>query len=316
MGKLGLNSGYIGSVQRITTNGVVGYDKYYLERKAGRFLTSYAGLLNSFPGAVVSYSLRLLSNTWNGAAIRVRRSSDNTEQDIGFVEGNLDTTTLLNFTGTSAVNNGFVTTWYDQSGNGYNAVQPTAINQPLIVTSGSISYSGAKPTIVTTSNQRTLTATPLRSDSNGAASWFITYELNTLLRQGVVSWGDSLDTGINFEPGANNTGVLIHKYAAFAYGPDSSDWWSTDQDLFSWISPGGLVESSNLYLNSNLATSGFNFGSNANINFSSTLRIGAGSSASTSGLTSNISEIILYNLDQSSNRTAIETNTNDFYSIY
>jgi hypothetical protein len=37
MGKLGLNSGYIGSDQRITTNGVVGYDKFYLERKAGRF---------------------------------------------------------------------------------------------------------------------------------------------------------------------------------------------------------------------------------------------------------------------------------------
>jgi hypothetical protein len=38
MGKLGLNSGYIGSDQRITTNGVVGYDKYYLERVNGRFL--------------------------------------------------------------------------------------------------------------------------------------------------------------------------------------------------------------------------------------------------------------------------------------
>ena len=37
MGKLGLNSGYIGSDQRTTTNGVVGYDKYYLERRAGRF---------------------------------------------------------------------------------------------------------------------------------------------------------------------------------------------------------------------------------------------------------------------------------------
>jgi hypothetical protein len=37
MGKLGLNSGYIGSDQRITTNGVVGYDKYYLERANGRF---------------------------------------------------------------------------------------------------------------------------------------------------------------------------------------------------------------------------------------------------------------------------------------
>jgi hypothetical protein len=37
MGKLGLNSGYIGSDQRSTTNGVVGYDKFYLERANGRF---------------------------------------------------------------------------------------------------------------------------------------------------------------------------------------------------------------------------------------------------------------------------------------
>jgi hypothetical protein len=43
MGKLGLNSGYIGSDQRTTTNGVVGYDKYYLERRNGRFLPVLEG---------------------------------------------------------------------------------------------------------------------------------------------------------------------------------------------------------------------------------------------------------------------------------
>jgi hypothetical protein len=43
MGKLGLNSGYIGSDQRTTTNGVVGYDKYYLERKDGRFFPVLEG---------------------------------------------------------------------------------------------------------------------------------------------------------------------------------------------------------------------------------------------------------------------------------
>jgi hypothetical protein len=52
MGKLGLNSGYIGSDQRTTTNGVVGYDKYYLERRAGRFIpvlgfdVDYQAILN------------------------------------------------------------------------------------------------------------------------------------------------------------------------------------------------------------------------------------------------------------------------------
>jgi hypothetical protein len=43
MGKLGLNSGYIGSDQRTTTNGVVGYDKYYLERANGGFNPVFEG---------------------------------------------------------------------------------------------------------------------------------------------------------------------------------------------------------------------------------------------------------------------------------
>jgi len=43
MGKLGLNSGYIGSDQRTTTNGVVGYDKFYLERVNGRFFPILEG---------------------------------------------------------------------------------------------------------------------------------------------------------------------------------------------------------------------------------------------------------------------------------
>jgi hypothetical protein len=47
MGKLGLNSGYIGSDQRLTANGVVGYDKFYLERRNGRFFP----VLDSDPDA-------------------------------------------------------------------------------------------------------------------------------------------------------------------------------------------------------------------------------------------------------------------------
>lgn len=38
MGKLGWNSGYIGSDQRDTAVGAVGYSKYYLERVNGRFI--------------------------------------------------------------------------------------------------------------------------------------------------------------------------------------------------------------------------------------------------------------------------------------
>jgi hypothetical protein len=147
MCKLGLNSGYIGSDQRITTNGVVGYDKYYLERKAGGFIPvlELAGLLDFYPNAAAAYSLRRLSGTYQGSAIRVRRSSDNTEQDIGFnSNGNLNTSALLAFSG---VGSGFVTTWYDQSGNANNATQTTAANQPQIVSNGGVVLDNGKATI-------------------------------------------------------------------------------------------------------------------------------------------------------------------------
>jgi hypothetical protein len=56
-------------------------------------------LLDLFPNAAVAYSLRKLRTAYTGAAIRVRRSSDNAEQDINFVAGGLNTQSLLDFVG-------------------------------------------------------------------------------------------------------------------------------------------------------------------------------------------------------------------------
>ncbi len=96
----------------------------------------FVGLLDTYSGAAAAYSLRKLRSAYSGSAIRVRRSSDNAEQDIGFTAlGNLDESALTTFCGSS---NGFVTTWYDQSGNANNAVQTTASNQPQIVIAGSM----------------------------------------------------------------------------------------------------------------------------------------------------------------------------------
>jgi len=91
---------------------------------------AFTGLLDDYPGAAAAYSVRLLDSTYTGDCIRVRRASDNTEQDIGFDgNGDLDTGALTSFcTGT----NGFVKTWYDQSGNARDATQTTTANQPKI----------------------------------------------------------------------------------------------------------------------------------------------------------------------------------------
>jgi hypothetical protein len=101
-------------------------------------------ILDTYTGSSVVHSLRKLKSAYTGYAIRVRRSSDNAETDIGFSGLSLDTTSLLTFVGTG---NGFVTTWYDQSGTAKNATQTTASKQPQIVSSGSVILRNTKPTI-------------------------------------------------------------------------------------------------------------------------------------------------------------------------
>lgn len=91
---------------------------------------TYLDSLATTPRCVLS--LRRLISTAT-VAIRVRRSSDNTEQDIGFYNDELDIAALLAFSGAGSA---YIVTWYDQTGNGENAEQSTSSAQPRIVNSG------------------------------------------------------------------------------------------------------------------------------------------------------------------------------------
>jgi trimeric autotransporter adhesin len=95
--------------------------------------------------AAAAYSLRKLRKAYVGSAIRVRRSSDNAEADIGFTSaGDLDETALLAHCG---VGDGFVTTWYDQTTNAYDLSQAVTGNQPQIVASGVVNVQNGRPTL-------------------------------------------------------------------------------------------------------------------------------------------------------------------------
>jgi hypothetical protein len=97
-----------------------------------------------FAIASVAYGLRRLSRFWTGAAIRVMRTSDNSQLDIGFIGEDLDIVTLLAFVGSD---NGEIVIWYDQSGNGRHAVS-TAGRRPRIVSNGVLQTEGGKPAIL------------------------------------------------------------------------------------------------------------------------------------------------------------------------
>lgn len=91
-------------------------------------------LFTAFQKPVMAFSFRKIVKNYLGSAMRVRRVSDNVESDIGFDgSGNFDLTSYNSFKGASSVT---VKTWYDQSGNGYNANQTTNSLQPTITING------------------------------------------------------------------------------------------------------------------------------------------------------------------------------------
>jgi len=84
---------------------------------------------------VGAYSVnRRLNPNYTGSAIKVRNSSG-VELDIGFSGDDIDESALQTHIGSGDAT---VSVIYDQSGNGNDAVQPTAANQPEIASAGVI----------------------------------------------------------------------------------------------------------------------------------------------------------------------------------
>jgi Alpha-L-arabinofuranosidase B, catalytic len=76
-----------------------------------------------------AFSLRRLRSQYRGALVRVRRSSDNLEADFGVGPSDVDWSAVSGFTGGSP---GYLSKWYDQSGNARHVLQGSAAAQPQI----------------------------------------------------------------------------------------------------------------------------------------------------------------------------------------
>ena len=277
----------------------------------------FDGLLDTYTGAAAAYSLRKLSATYTGDAIRVRRDSDDAEQDIGFDgNGDLDTTSLATFcSGTD----GFCKIWYDQSGNGKDAEQTTTGNQPKIYDSSTgVVEENSKPAVEFDGvNDGLDIASDIRT--TGGASTVISVHkqvstaqyVNYLGLHKVTRFFHSTDT--QYLPLAISTSDTAGEFMRY------NNYTTGTQDLF-FLSFDGSTQSSGVddqvlhvdgSIESKTATS-FDFG---------TIPTGANSIGyrkDTNSQFANVSaqEIIIYTSDQSTNRTSIETNVNDYYDIY
>ena len=273
---------------------------------------AFVGLLDTYPSAAAAYSVRKLSTAYTGNAIRVRRSSDNAEQDIGFTSGNLDTTALTTFcSGT----NGFVTTWYDQSGNSRDATQTTAINQPQIVSSGSVILENTKPTLQFdgTNDLFNITNKPL----TGATSFSIfsivnvqtanVYEMIFVQTDGTANNGRleirrlSTNNSLEYIGNDNSTSAMSGSLAI-----------NSKQILSSYI---GFSNVATAHINNALDVTSTNTANNIG-NYTSAIGARVASSVTQFPLNGVFQELVIYATNQTSNRSGISSNINTYYAIY
>ena len=267
---------------------------------------SQTGLLDDYPSAAAAYSLRALNSAYTGPLIRVRRSS-NTEKDFfAKYDGSLDTVALLEYVNDGAnTGNGFITTWYDQSGNGINANQSSASKQPIIASSGVISTLNGNPTMQFISSfvmDLNLTGYPFTSGGSATEkSIFAVAENNATANQNLYNIADTRDIyAITYNRSANNT----YAFLGANYGTIGGN--ITGQNIISSLAISPSSETFNNTVDgvsSNLVRANFN-------------DISIGSRGGSYPMDGNIQEMIMYESDQSSNRGNIETNINDYYNVY
>jgi hypothetical protein len=272
-----------------------------------------AELLDAYPGAAAAYSVRKLSSTYSGSAIRVRRSSTNTEQDIGFdSNGDLDTAALTSFVGAQS---GFITIWYDQSGNGRNATQTIAGSQPRIVNAGVIELQNSLPSVRLLGSQYLEIQT---SVSNLLSSANITHIFSAMIQ--TSSTGTLVGA---YQSGSTNRYVVHPTFSGNMYFDCYSDVTSRvtgTQAIFTALTMVDYYrENANMaYYRNNISIYTKNNATGVFTAYLTKTNLGANRNPSNSPesyMTGFISEFIIYNTSQNSNRNGINTNIMTYYSI-
>ncbi len=261
-------------------------------------------LLDQYSGDTLACSLRKLDCDYAGSAIRVRRSSDNTEQDIGFTSaGDLDTATLKTFVGAG---DGLIAKFYDQKGRTNFLYNTTSNDQPSIMLGGVVNRENGLPIIVFDGTNDYLISTftlpqPLhlflsgkipttstaanyhyvfssRQIGGGSSGPAILYSYpptpNSLSYAGAIIGDNTIRTGLTI------TSAL--------YNGASSDFYHNNTSIAS----------------GNAGTLGFQF-----------MVLGKDESNG-SFQNTKVFECILFSSSKSSDRSAITSNINSYYSIY
>lgn len=268
-------------------------------------------LLDQYP-ASLAYSLRRLRNNYSGACLRLRRSSDSAEQDIGFAgTGLIDTAAAISFCGAG---NGFVTTWYDQIGSN-NASQSTAANQPQFVSSGAV--------IVNEFSKPAIQAVDSNAGAVGPRLAFLPWYVNTQSYVGIFAsysmaadgsfpyllGSDAADRGLVILHNATARNIRPFAIRTSSYGGNGSAFATNTTTVLHVLANRTRVQS---YVNTIVATDMDVADAAQNFNMPTSCWL---FNNNTTSVTSNIlcSEFIGYATDQTANQLLIRTNMSNYW---
>jgi hypothetical protein len=184
---------------------------------------------------------------------------------------------------------GFVTKWYDQSGNGNHATQGTNASQPKIVNGGSLVSGGIDFDVTSAYNFFSVT-----TDEGSATSYIADTGSGSI---NGVNYGRTVNSGGNRQLNLNHGGFSAVNATGFLVGTELISQ-SYDGTTINAFVDGSLV-----------GTSVQGYTASGTV-----LSLGASGSAG-AFLNGKMAELIIYPSDQSANRTAIEANIGETYGI-
>ncbi len=254
-----------------------------------------SGVLDGISNVAAAYSLRKLRSAYAGSAVRVRRSSDSTEQDIGFDGGGeFDSAAFSAFVGGGS---GFVKTWYDQSGNGRDATQTTAQSQPSIA----LSAVNSKPALTFDgSNDVLTTATSFGTNAslsgNPAFTTICVAQKSNNALGNLFGWGN---TGVGLQSAGyvdGTSGLRAFAYAGnqnfMMTAPSNTTWYVHSYKKLA----GAINTTSEIYRNGTSAASTGHATTTPAISGTEALAIGRFANYSVDAFAGNMTDLIILNV--------------------
>jgi hypothetical protein len=274
-------------------------------------------LLDDYDGGVRAYSVRKLKKGYGSYVIRVRRSSDDEEADVAFDDdgelttdskvynssgSTLDGTNFNTWAGTTA----YVTVWYDQSGGGFHLSQDTASVQPVIKSVSLLAVNG-KTALSFTSDFLPIDSSNLNIGSISVYSVVKSDNLSYGTNQ--WPWGLSTDASEWFGLLLNGN---VDRFYYGSVGLVSSVSANTSQMLSQFSA--GASDAPKMYRDGSAGTgSGTRETDACTVNSLNGL---GGWGTSLYPWDGSYQEFIVFNNDTYSDRAAITSNINSFYSVY